>query len=129
MTGLNGITESFSTASATRWVALTPDFELTVHDLAEVEHQVLDRAAPFPHWAEGILYAFDEGSLDRSTVKSHLARAKVQAAVLGAGQPEDVAAVGWMVSTPNDSHFGRLVPRDLVDTNDFVSLGDRALVK
>lgn len=104
-----------------RWVTITPDFELVVHDLAEIAHQVLDRAVVFPSWADGALYAFDEGALDRNTVKAYLARAKVQAAVLGAGQPEDIGAVGWMVASPGDSHFGRIVPTELV--------GDRALVK
>lgn len=52
-----------------------------------------------------------------------------QAAVLGAGRLEDVGAVGWMVASSADSYFGRMVPADLADTKDFVSLGDRALVK
>lgn len=34
-----------------------------------------------------------------------------------------------MVAPPSGSHFGRMVPGKLADTNDFVSLGDRALVK
>lgn len=46
----------------------------------------------------------------------------MQAAVLGAGQPEDVAAIGWMVALPGDSHSGRVVLAELIDTNDFVSL-------
>lgn len=37
-------------------------------------------------------------------MKAFLARAKVQAVVLGAGQPDDAAAMGWMVASRADTH-------------------------
>ena len=49
-----------------RWVTLTPDEELAIHDLAAQRHEVCERNAPFPQPA-GQVYGFDplgRGELD-----------------------------------------------------------------
>ena len=42
-----------------RWVALTPDRDLTTHDLNEETHYILDRGEVFPDFMDGNCYAFD----------------------------------------------------------------------
>ena len=32
-----------------RWVTLTPDLDLVIHDLARVVHRIVPRARPFPN--------------------------------------------------------------------------------
>ena len=69
-----------------------PDFGLSAHNLQLIRHQMLSRVSPFPQAVVPGLYAFDEGSLDKNTIKEYKDRAKIQAALLGAGDPGNAAA-------------------------------------
>lgn len=124
-TGCSGTIEYYSTASPKRVGSRsrpTSSWSCTTWQRSNIRFWI-------------VLLCFLLGPTARSTplvgarFKGYLSRAKVQAAVLGAGQPGDVATIGWMVALPGDSHFGRVVPAGPIDANDVVSLGDRALVK
>ncbi|CAK0825870.1 unnamed protein product [Prorocentrum cordatum] len=96
-----------------RWMCLTPDMEITQHNLNELRHYVLDRNAQFPRWVLAGLYAFDP--IDPGELLELKRQARQRAALLGAGDPEDEADLAWVIAEPQDARFGEVVPEDVVE--------------
>eukprot|EP00959_Pyramimonas_sp_CCMP1952_P251937 5263908-Pyramimonas_sp.AAC.1 len=94
-----------------RWMCLAPDMEITQHNLNELRHYVLDRNAQFPRWVLAGLYAFDP--IDPGELLELKRQARQRAVLLGAGDPEDEADLGWVVAEPQDARFGEVVPEDV----------------
>ena len=115
-----------------RWVTLTPDDEVVLHDLAAMSHQVLGRRAPFPAWAAGQLYAFDEDQRTDASLAAFLPEAALQAGVLDGAPvlPEADGGPVWFVAEVEDVLFGQPVDeRSVDDPASFVALGDRGLLR
>ncbi|CAK0809347.1 unnamed protein product, partial [Prorocentrum cordatum] len=96
-----------------RWMCLTPDMEITQHNLNELRHYVLDRNAQFPRWVLAGLYAFDP--IDHGELLELKRQARQRAALLGAGDAEDEADLAWVLAEPRDARFGEVVPADVVE--------------
>ncbi|CAK0895889.1 unnamed protein product [Prorocentrum cordatum] len=96
-----------------RWMCLTPDMEITQHNLNELRHYVLDRNAQFPRWVLAGLYAFDP--IDPGELLELKRQARQRAALLGAGDPEDEADLAWVIAEPQDARFGEVVLEDVVE--------------
>ena len=112
---------------AGRWVALDPDHELVVLDLAQERHHVLVRRGRYPGGAyNGEIYAHDP--IDKATLKHFLVAARTQAMLLGDGdvpiEPEQV----WVV-IEEGPFFGQEVRlEDLDEPEKFVSLQKRGFL-
>ncbi|CAK0849661.1 unnamed protein product, partial [Prorocentrum cordatum] len=94
-------------------MCLTPDMEVTQHNLNELRHYVLDRNAQFPRWVLAGLYAFDP--IDSGELLELKRQARQRAALLGAGDAEDEADLAWVIAEPRDARFGEVVPADTVE--------------
>ena len=99
------------------WITLTPDHELQRHDLREIRHHVVPRAAVFPqHLHAGGIYAHDP--IDPVTLGNFKKLAKVQAALLGAGEPDDAQAAVWRFADFAEENFAQEVPAEVVASDD-----------
>lgn len=100
--------------NAGRWLALTPDHEITVHDLNTLPNIVLDRGGEFPPGIRNSTYAFDP--IDTSALTVFKRRAKLQAAILGEAEDlEAQRALIWVFSDPSDSLFGTVLDSDAME--------------
>lgn len=100
--------------NAGRWLALTPDHEITVHDLNTLPNIVLDRGGEFPPGIRNSTYAFDP--IDASALTVFKRRAKLQAAILGEAEDlEAQRALIWVFSDPSDSLFGTVLDSDAME--------------
>lgn len=104
-----------------RWVTLTPDHELVVHDLSEERYRVCERGAPFP--ADNV-YAHDD--LSKAELDGFRRRAGLQAAILDDGPGEEVEAEVWLVAEADHPRFGAQIGED--DMNDALTLGSKGVV-
>lgn len=93
-----------------RWVSLTPDHDLVLHDLENERHRVCERNAVFP--AENV-YAHDE--ISRGELDAFRRRAVLQAAILDDGPGGDVDAEIWVFAEPSHAKFGTEVPEEVLD--------------
>ncbi|CAK0858852.1 unnamed protein product [Prorocentrum cordatum] len=115
--------------SGGRWVCLTPDLQLQIHDLNDQRHKVLSRRAAFPANVAAASYVFDDDAVSAAQMEEFRAQAKVQAAILGDGEFDDVEVHKWVVYQVDDEHFGKEVPEEvLADAQRFVSLGNLGVV-
>ena len=62
-----------------RWVCASPDLELMVHDLFEMEHRVLPRNGAFPADLRDYVYGFD--AVSRATINGLKRQASTQASI------------------------------------------------
>ena len=95
------------------WLALTPDLEISRHDLNQQNHVVLDRASNFPAPQAPYIYAFDPVS--RATIESKRRTASAQAIVLGDGEAVEIAQMVWVIADRDNAKFGETIPNDVVD--------------
>ena len=105
-----------------RWVCLTPDYPLIVHDLAQLGHRVLQRRRGFPDDIAAECYVHDP--IDAVTLRGLKRDAKLQAALLGDVAPERQGVGAWFVSDPRDALFGQEVPEEVVADADVTSTHD-----
>ncbi|CAJ1358943.1 unnamed protein product [Effrenium voratum] len=96
-----------------KWLALTPDHEIQLHDLSLERHKILDRRAPFPADLVPTIYAHDP--IGRAVLSTYKRRAKVQAVVLGQGDLEESEAFVWVVSQSGHRKFGEEVDAALLE--------------
>ncbi|CAK0874268.1 unnamed protein product [Prorocentrum cordatum] len=95
------------------WLCLTPDTEITRHDLNSLRPYVLDRGALFPAWALAGLYSFDPvGPGELAEMKR---QARQRAALLGAGDALEEEAQVWVISDPRDARFGEVLDEQAVE--------------
>eukprot|EP00971_Amphidinium_carterae_P239656 4757781-Amphidinium_carterae.2 len=116
--------------SGARWLCLTPDLAIELHNLEDFNHQVLRRRADFPPELAGDLYAFDEDAVDKHSIKAYKRDARLRAVILGGDAGEQVMAQAqrWIVMHPADDRFGEVVGPEVVEDDEaFVSLGDYGL--
>ncbi len=95
------------------WLTLTPDLEISRHDLNHQNHVVLDRASTFPAPQSPYIYAFDPVS--RATIESKRRTAAAQAIVLGDGEAVEIAQMVWVIADRDHAKFGDTLPNDVVD--------------
>eukprot|EP00971_Amphidinium_carterae_P070828 1400923-Amphidinium_carterae.1 len=96
--------------SGPKWLCLTPDFGIDLHNLEEYDHQILRHA------------------VDKHSIKAYKREARTRAAILGAGDPTEAVGHKWMVMHPADDKFGEVVGPDIVEDDEaFASLGDFGL--
>ena len=108
-----------------RWVALTPDLELQVHDLSTQSHLVLGRHSVFPPHIADACYVFDE--ITKNELERQKKLAKTMGAILDDSSAVDVSASHWYVADPSSDRFGKMIPVELVD--DIVSLGTHGVLQ
>ena len=96
-----------------RWICLTPDHDLQIHDLATTVHRILDRRSPFPDDIADEIYAHDQ--IGKAQLSGFKRRAKVQAALLGEGDIDDSEASEWVISEVGHESFGTTVDPALVN--------------
>ncbi|CAK0791446.1 unnamed protein product [Prorocentrum cordatum] len=112
-----------------RWVCLTPDLQLQIHDLNDQRHKVLSRRAAFLANVAAASYVFDDDAVSAAQMEEFRSQAKVQAAILGDGEFDDVEVHKWVVYQVDDEHFGKEVPEEvLADGQRFVHLGNLGVV-
>lgn len=110
-----------------RWVTLTPDEELQIHDLGEQRHVLLQRGRPLPPAQAAAAYIFDP--IAPGVLADHRRAAKQQAVILGGGEVEGEEVQTWVVRDPSDDKFGTEVPEEIVaDVGAFVALQARGVV-
>ena len=103
-----------------RWVCLTPDFHLVIHDLANLPHRVVGRAREFPGDISHQCYVFDP--IDEGTLKGYRKDAKLQAAILGPEAPEEQRGMVWIVAEPAGAHLGETVPEESIEDNEHAAI-------
>lgn len=109
-----------------QWITLTPDLVLGRHDLAELDHVVLERNGSYPEQYASQVYGFDP--IDRASLEHFKRLARTQAVFLGAGAPEKAVA-HLRVFDGSGAKLGETVTAEILDGVDtFVSLRRRALV-
>jgi hypothetical protein len=106
-----------------RWVCITPDLELQVHDLATLEHKVLDRRAPFPPAQEPYVYAFDE--LSRMQVEQLRRRALTMSTILDGEAAGVVELQQWYIAEVGHPLFATVVSE--ADMAHAVTLGEKGV--
>lgn len=95
------------------WLALTPDLEVSRHDLNIQNHIVLERNSPFPAAQSPYVYAFDPVS--KSTIEAKKRTAAAQAVVLGEDAMVEIAQVVWVIAEKDHPRFGETVAAEIVD--------------
>lgn len=108
-----------------RWVTLTPDLELEVHDLVSTRHIVLGRHAAFPAHIADSCYVFDD--ISKNELERQRKLAKTTGSILDDSAAVGVTAQLWYVADPSSDRFGQPIPIDLID--DVVTLGSHGLVQ
>ena len=108
-----------------RWVTLTPDLDLEVHDLSTHEHLVLGRHSLFPAHLIDSCYVFDE--ISKNELERQKKLAKTTGAILDDSDPVDIVAHQWYVADPSSDRFGKVIPVELLE--DIVTLGSHGLVQ
>eukprot|EP00435_Cladocopium_sp_Y103_P011928 s3109_g3.t1 len=111
--------------SAGRWVTLTPDLDLEIHDLSVRRHIVLGRHSAFPDQFIDESYIFEE--LSRNELERQKRLAKTMGSILDDGEIVDVAASQWVVADPASSRFGKPIPYELVQ--DVAGIGAYGVVQ
>lgn len=94
------------------WFALTPDHEIVRHDLNGITHRVLSRRSAFPEDISHEVYAHDP--IGRTQLDAFRRQAKVQAVILGQGEPEPLEASTWMISEAGHPKFGTGIDESLL---------------
>ncbi|CAK0828914.1 unnamed protein product [Prorocentrum cordatum] len=95
------------------WSCLTPDMEITRHNLNTLRQYALDRNSSFPHWALAGVYAFDPaGPGELAEMKR---QARQRAALLGAGGALEEEATVWVISDPRGARFGQVLDEQAID--------------
>ena len=95
------------------WLTLTPDLEISRHDLNVQNHIILDRNSPFPAAQSPFVYAFDPVS--KGTIEAKKRQAAAQAVVLGDDAMVEIAQVVWVIAERGHSKFGDTIPAEIVD--------------
>ena len=95
------------------WLCLTPDLEVSRHDLNTHNHIVLDRHAPFPRAQAAYVYAFDPVS--KATLEAKKRAAMAQAVILGEEDLVELTQTVWVVAEKGHARFGEVVPSELID--------------
>ena len=95
------------------WLCLTPDLEVSRHDLNAHNHIVLDRHAPFPRAQAPYVYAFDPVS--KATLEAKKRAAMAQAVILGEEDLVELTQTVWVVAEKGHARFGEVVPSELID--------------
>lgn len=103
-----------------RWVCLTPDNELVLYDLNDMQHRLLMRNRPFPADLLEKLYVFDP--VDSASLRAAKRDAQLQASILGPDQPTDQAAMVWVVADPRDALFGQEIPAEILEDEEAAQL-------
>ncbi|CAK0813842.1 unnamed protein product, partial [Prorocentrum cordatum] len=112
-----------------RWVCLTPDLGMLIHDLNVQRHRNIGRREAFPPDLAARCYVFDDDGVGRAQLDELKRQARVQAAILGDVEFEDAEEVKWLVYEAGNDHFGKEVPVEVLeDDQRFVSLGTLGVV-
>ena len=77
------------------WLCLIPEHDIVRHDLGNIPHRILSRRAPFPDDIAADVYAHDV--IGRPQLLAFKRQAKLQAVILGEGDPEESEAAEWLV--------------------------------
>lgn len=78
------------------WLCLTPDHDVVRHDLNNIPHRVLSQRAPFPDDIAVEVYAHD--AVGKSQLVAFKRQAKLQAVMLGEGEPDESEASEWLIA-------------------------------
>ena len=108
-----------------KWVTLTPDLDLEIHDLNVRRHVVLGRHSGFPDQYVDEAYVFEE--ISRNELERQKRLAKTVGSILDDGEIADVAASQWVVADPSSSRFGKSLPFELV--GDISGIGSYGVVQ
>ena len=83
-----------------KWVTLTPDLDLEIHDLNVRRHVVLGRHSGFPDQYVDEAYVFEE--ISRNELERQKRLAKTMGSILDDGEIADVAASNgsWLTPPP-----------------------------
>lgn len=108
-----------------KWVTLTPDLDLEIHDLNVRRHVVLGRHSGFPDQYVDEAYVFEE--ISRNELERQKRLAKTMGSILNDGEIADVAASQWVVADPSSSRFGKSLPFELV--GDISGIGTYGVVQ
>ncbi|CAK0875589.1 unnamed protein product, partial [Prorocentrum cordatum] len=112
-----------------RWVCLTPDLGMQIHDLNVQRHRIIGRREAFPPDLAARCYVFDDDGVGRAQLDELKRQARVQAAILGDVEFEDAEEAKWLVYEAGNDHFGKEVPVEVLeDDQRFVSLGTLGVV-
>lgn len=95
------------------WLCLTPDHDIVRHDLGNIPHRILSRRAPFPDDIAADVYAHDV--IGRPQLLAFKRQAKLQAVILGEGDPEESEAAEWLVADSSHAEFGTSIDADLLN--------------
>ncbi|CAK0806201.1 unnamed protein product [Prorocentrum cordatum] len=95
------------------WIALTPDLALVRVKLLNVQHEVLERRAPFPPHLANQVYAHDP--IAGAALAGYRRRAKMQGQLLGVGQVDAVERMIWVIAEARSARFGEVVDAALMD--------------
>eukprot|EP00971_Amphidinium_carterae_P157508 3122585-Amphidinium_carterae.3 len=106
------------------WVALTPDLELEVLNLAEQRHHILERSGAFPPHLAAQVYSFDP--LGRGEVARFKRMASVQASLLDDQPMQDVDARVWVIADLKHPRFGETLSGP--EVHDIVCLRDKGVL-
>ena len=88
-----------------RWVALTPDLDLWVCDLAAIRHDAQERNRPFTRPAAEV-YACDP--VGRGELDGYHRRAAIQARALGGGDDVVIEERVLVIAELSHIHFGEV---------------------
>lgn len=94
------------------WLTLTPDHEISRHNLAQLEHRVLERRSAFPPDIADEVYAHDP--IGKATLAGFKRTAKIQATILGEGEVEDTESFKCVIAEVNHDRFGEEVDEMLL---------------
>lgn len=107
-----------------RWIAASPDHELSVVDLNTHRHRILTRRSAFPADVANVVYAFDP--LSKVELEGLKRQARAMTVVLGEEDVDEIEELVWVYADADSELLGKPVPVDKMQGA--VTLGSRGLV-